>query len=73
MGIRDRFSVTIGIAQTFVEPYDETLSAHHVTLDSDGTLMVDGDIRGRTFSANVWNSIQIKRLTDSSIPGSGKA
>ena len=74
MGNRDQFSVTISRINDGPRdsPY-ETVSAHRITLDPDGTLVVYGEIRGRTFSAGVWNSIEIRRLTGSSTGSGGKA
>jgi hypothetical protein len=59
----DQFSVTVSrINEGMRDDPNVTISARRVTLDPDGTLVIQGADNSRSFSSVLWASFEVKRL-----------
>jgi hypothetical protein len=68
MGKPDLFSVTVSrVNESIYTPPDHTMNAYRVRAEADGSLVIEGNHEDRVFSAGLWDSFRVSRL--SVLPG----
>jgi hypothetical protein len=59
----DRYSVTIRrVNEGTDQQPQETLTANSLTVQRDGTLLIQGERGGQLLSSHLWDSFEVKRL-----------
>ena len=60
---KDQFTVTVSrINESANQAPYETLSGHTLKISPDGTLSIEGQNGGRSFSGGLWDSFEVKML-----------
>jgi hypothetical protein len=63
LSVKDIYTVKLyRINESLHKPAEETFSAYQVSIQSDGSLQIDGESGSRSLPASLWGGVEVDRI-----------